>query len=73
MLNFFESIISYIELIWEWFLNFIDSLLSLITAVAGAALVPVTVTPYMWGPIGSCILAVSGFAVVKMLVGRSNV
>ena len=73
MLTFFESIISYIEIIWGFFLNLINSLLSLVTAIAGAVIVPSSLATYMWGPIGSCVLAVAGFAVVKMLVGRSNV
>lgn len=73
MVSFFESIISYIEIVWGFFLNLVNSLLSLVTAIAGAVVIPNSLMAYMWGPIGSCVLAVAGFAVVKMLVGRSNI
>lgn len=73
MLSFFESLMSYIELIWGFFLNLINSLLSLFTALLGALTVPERMVTLMWGPIGSCCLALTGFAVVKMIVGRSNV
>lgn len=73
MLSFFENIISYIEIAWTFFLNLINSLLSLATALVGAVMVPDFVSTRMWGPIGACCLAVTGFAVVKMIVGRSSV
>ena len=73
MLSFFEAIISYIEIVWGFFLNLINSLLSLVTTVVGASVVPQVAAGYMWGPIGACVLSVSAFAVIKMLVGRSNV
>lgn len=73
MLNFFENVISYIEIAWSYFLNLINSLLSLASALLGAVLVPDLVATRMWGPIGACCLAVTGFAVIKMIVGRSSV
>lgn len=73
MLNFFETIIDYIELVWNFFLNLINSLLSLVTAVAGAMIIPQSLPVYVFGPLGACILATSAFAVIKMLVGRSSV
>lgn len=71
--SFWESFWSYLEIIWGFFLNLVNSLLSLVTTVAGASVIPQVVAGYMWGPIGASVLAVSAFAVIKMLVGRSNV
>lgn len=73
MLNFFQTIIEYIQIIWEFFLNIINSLLTLFTTLLMAATVPVSVAGLMWPPIGTCVLAITGFSIVKMIVGRSNV
>lgn len=73
MLNFFEALFSYIEVIWGFFLNFINSLLGLFTTLLSAVILPEQVAHYMWGPIGTSCLALTGFAIVKMIVGRSNV
>lgn len=73
MLNFFETIIGYLELIWDFFLNLINSILSLITAVAGAVVIPPQLLGLVFGPLGACIISVTGFAVVKIIIGRSSV
>ena len=72
-MSFFDTLISYIEIAWNFFLNIINSMFSLLTALLGATIVPPVVVTHMWGPIGACCLAVTGFAVIKMIVGRSNV
>ena len=73
MLDFFSSLISYIELIWEFFINLINTLGIFIETLIGAAVLPPLLTGYVWAPIASAIVSLAGFAVVKMLVGRSNV
>lgn len=72
MLDFFEAVISYIELVWEFFLNMVTSLINLVTAVVGAMILPNALLVYIGGPIGASILAVTSFAVIKILVGRQN-
>lgn len=73
MVDFFSSLISYIEIIWDFFLNFINSFLTFVTTLVGAVALPPMITPVMWAPISASILAVAGFAVVKIVLGRSNV
>lgn len=73
MLDFFELVVSYIELIWEFFLNFITSLLSLVTAVAGAMVLPNALIASIGGQLGASIIAVGSFSIIKLLVGRENV
>lgn len=73
MLDFFSSLMSYIETIWSFFLNLIETLVTFITTLTQAALLPPMLLVYVWAPIGTCILSVAGFAVVKMIIGRSNV
>ena len=73
MLNFFDTIVDYIQLVWQFFLNMITSLLNLFTAVSGAAQLPAIIIGYVFAPLGACMMAVVGFAVVKIIVGRSSV
>lgn len=71
-MSFFNVLIDYIEIVWTFFLNFINSISGLVIAIAGASIIPNALYTYMWGPIGSCVLAVTSFGVIKMLLGRSN-
>lgn len=72
MLDFFSSLLSYIEIIWSWFLNFIDTLLNFLTTLTTAVLLPPAIALNMWPPIATCVLAVAGFSTVKIILGRSN-
>lgn len=73
MLDFFSSLVSYIEIIWDFFLGLIETLITFITTLVQAALLPPMLVGYVWAPIATCILSVAGFAVVKIIIGRSNV
>lgn len=73
MMDFFSSLLSYIEIAWEFFLNFINSMATLAAALSGAVRVPVIAATSMWAPIAASVTAVAGFAVVKLLLGRSSV
>lgn len=73
MLDFFNSILSFIELIWDFFLNLVDTLFVFVETLTSAVLLPPLLLGVVWAPIASCIVAVTGFAIVKMIIGRSNV
>lgn len=73
MLDFFNSILSFIELVWVWFLNLLNTLTMFIETLASAVSLPFWLSGYAWAPIATCIVAITGFAVVKMIIGRSNV
>lgn len=73
MMDFFSSLLTYVELAWQFCLNFFESLKSLASALAGAVGVPVVAATSMWAPIAASVTSVAGFALVKMLLGRSNV
>lgn len=72
MLDFFSSLMSYIEQIWDFFLNMINTLITFTTTVVGAVALPSMIAHLMWAPIASCISALAAFAVVKLLLGRGN-
>ena len=72
MLDFFGSIMSYIEVVWDFFLNLINSLLTFIDTLATAVTLPATISGFLWSPIASCMVSMVAFSVVKMIIGRSN-
>lgn len=72
-MSWFDSFFSYLGLIWQYFLNFVNTLLTFITALVGAVGFPALVAATVWGPIATCVIAVAGFAIVKIILGRSNV
>lgn len=73
MFDFFETLIEYISMAWEFFLNFLSSLAELISAIGSAMILPGIMVQFCGGILGASIMAVSSFAVVKMLLGRNNV
>lgn len=73
MLDFFSSLISYIETIWVFFLNMIETLLTFVQTLAGVTILPPLLVRNMWAPIATCVLSVVGFSVIKLLIGRSNI
>lgn len=73
MLSFFESLMEYIDLAWGVFLNFLNSLLGILSVLAGAMASPTIIAGYVWGPLGTCVLAVWALSVVKFILGRSNI
>lgn len=72
MFDFFDTIIEYITMAWEFFLNIISSTFELIKAIASAMVLPPTLLMHFGGVLGACILSVAAFSVVKMILGRNN-
>lgn len=72
MLNFFDSMIEYIQLAWQFFLNLITSLFSamatLSTSIASLAALP----PLMPWFLGSCYFVAIAVVIVNYIIGRSN-
>ncbi len=72
MLDFFGTIIGYIETIWDFFLNLINSLLTLISALASAILLPPVVALAAPSFLAASVTAVAGIAICKLIIGRDN-
>lgn len=72
VLDFFDTIINYIEIIWNFFVNLISSIISLVTALLSAMIIPQTVHAWVFGPLGASVLAVMGIAGLKLIIGRDN-
>ncbi|MFQ6724600.1 MAG: hypothetical protein ACLRFE_04660 [Clostridia bacterium] len=73
MLNFFETIIEYITLAFEWLSNAVQSLVMLVQTVLLALGVVYPVSSYLWAPLGACAIAVVAIAVLKVLIGRDSI
>lgn len=73
MLNFFDTIIEYIEIAWSFLMNIINGLISLFTALAGAIFIPQALTAYVFGPLSAAVAAVMAFGVIKIIVGRNSI
>lgn len=72
MLNFFETVIEYIELGWNFFLNFLQSLLTLLVALLQAVTLPSKLAYMAPSFMSACILAVGAIAALKLIIGRDN-
>lgn len=73
MLSFFDTIIEYITLVWQYFVNMITGLLNLLTMVIGASMVPQVLTGYVFAPLSAAIFALVALGVIKIIVGRDSV
>lgn len=73
MLDFFQAIMTYLEMLWTTIINLVSMIISLLTAVLGAVIIPQTAMLYVFGPLSASILAVMAIAIVKLVIGRDNV
>lgn len=72
MLDFFETVVGYIEMVWDFVLNLINSLLTLITTLVSAVLLPPAVAVMVPSFLAASVTAVAGIAICKLVIGRDN-
>lgn len=70
MFDFFDKFIGFLEIIWDFFINLVNSLIIALSATVTAATLPVTLMPFLPAIIGSSVMIVIAFAVVKFIIGR---
>lgn len=70
MFDFFDKIVGFLETLWDFFINLVNSLIVALTATVTAATLPVTLMPFLPAIIGSAVMIVIAFAVVKFIIGR---
>lgn len=70
MFDFFDKIIGFLETLWDFFINLVNSLIIALSATVTAATLPVTLMPFLPAIIGSSVMIVIAFAVVKFIIGR---
>ena len=72
MLDFFGTIIGYLEMVWSYFLNLINSMISFLSLILAATALPLSIAYYVPSFIASSVVAVSSIAVLKLIIGRDN-
>lgn len=70
MLNFFSWLGEIITMAWQYFINFINSIVSFTNVLVGAVALPQSLPGLTFGLLGSSVIIVSAIAVIKILAGR---
>lgn len=70
MFDFFGQVIGYIETVFNYFLNFIESLIMAIAFVGHSGTIVVSMSALMPAILGTCVVITVALAVVKFLIGR---
>lgn len=70
MFDFFDTIVEYLSICWNWLTGFFSASADFFTAVTEAVTVPTMLVGWMPDLIGACIGSVVAVAVVKAIFGR---
>lgn len=70
MFEFFDSLIGYIEVFFEYVSTIIGSLISFVTIIPQAISFPLGMVGFLPVLIGTSVLTVVGVSVIKLIVGR---
>lgn len=70
MFDFFGQLLGYIEVLWFFFLNLIESMFQGIGFVVSSIPFVMGLTAYMPGVIASCMIIVMSLCLVKFMIGR---
>lgn len=70
MLDFFEQVLGILEAVWDFFINFLESLLTCLVVLSQASSLPLAMSPYLPTIISSCVISVVALFIVKFLIGR---
>ena len=72
MLSFFDTVIGYFQLVWEFFTNFLNSLIMAFRVILLSIGIPQVISGYLPAFLGSCVILVSGAAIIKLILGWSG-
>lgn len=73
MLNFFDTIIQYIETAWEWFTGIIQYTVVLTKTVIGTVDLPILLSPIVPTVLWVSMSLVIALGVIKIILGRTSV
>lgn len=69
-MSFFDSIITFITSIFDFFMSVIENALALFTCIEQAVTIPTLLSGWVFQPLAVCVVAVVGVAVLKNIFGR---
>lgn len=70
MLNFFQSIIEYLQLLFNYAWNMISSISTFFSSLLASLVLPQILTGYVFAPLGAAITMVVATATIKLIIGR---
>lgn len=70
MFDFFEKVLGFIETVFEFFINLVESLFMALEVLSKSIVFPLELAGLMPSVIGSAMVIVVSLAVVKFIVGR---
>lgn len=72
MLGFLDWLVQFLEMLWTYLVNFIESLILFLSLINVALPLPVYLTGFVPSIIGASISAVVAIGVAKLLLGWGN-
>lgn len=70
MFEFFDTIIGYVDVLWTFFMNFIESMGTALGVLSSATVVSQYISPLLPGIIGGSVVITLGIYVSKFVIGR---
>lgn len=70
MFDFFDKILGFVEIIWDYFINLIESLAMAVYFVGTSVSFTTYIVPFMPAIIGSAIVVFMAIYLIKFLIGR---
>ena len=70
MFKFFDAIVDAVQRVFALIGNLIEAMITAVSMVNAAVALPIGLVPYLPSVIGSCIVSVVAFGVVKFIIGR---
>lgn len=70
MFAFFDKIIGFLEMLWDFFVNLVEGLITALAAIANIATLPALLALYMPTIITTGVIICISFAVIKFIIGR---
>lgn len=70
MFEFFNSVMGYIETVFDFLISIVEALISFLGIIPTALALPLALVEYVPLIIGTSITAVLGTQVVKLIIGR---
>lgn len=70
MFDFFDKVIGFIESLFQFVINIINSLIIAVETLTRAVTLPLELVAYLPGILGSAVTIVISLSIVKFLVGR---
>ena len=70
MLNFFQSIVTYLEIVFNFVKNIIGSISQVLVVIVESLTLPQVLAGYCFPILGSSVIIVSAIAILKLITGR---